>query len=194
MQGRVLDGDYISGWDKRQVNKEDNGNISSTAKSPAERKRAERERKKQLLLNEKSHGESRGVTNESPEVTTDKDKDKDKDLYPPLSPPEGKTGKNKFDPLSVELPEWLSPALWAEWVGYRKQLGKPIKTQQGVSGSINKLSAYRDKGHSPEYVVKLTMENEWRGLLVPEGMTSNKPRDVNAISQPDGFIPKGFRG
>ena len=38
------------------------------------------------------------------------------------------------------------------------------------------------------------MENEWRGLLVPEGMTSNKPRDVNAISQPDGFIPKGFRG
>ncbi|EPJ6120413.1 hypothetical protein PJ593_002259 [Klebsiella aerogenes] len=112
----------------------------------------------------------------------------------PLNPPEGKAGKNKFDPLSVELPEWLSPALWAEWVDYRKQLGKPIKTQQGVSGSINKLSAYRDKGHSPEYVVRLTMENEWRGLIVPEGMTSNKPRDVNAISQPDGFIPKGFRG
>ncbi len=45
MQGRVLDGDLITGWEKRQVLKEDNGNISQTAKSPAERKRAQRERK-----------------------------------------------------------------------------------------------------------------------------------------------------
>ncbi len=45
MQGRVLDGDLISGWEKRQVLKEDNGNVSQTAKSPAERKRAQRERK-----------------------------------------------------------------------------------------------------------------------------------------------------
>lgn len=44
MQGRVLDGDLITGWEKRQVLKEDNGNISQTAKSPAERKRAQRER------------------------------------------------------------------------------------------------------------------------------------------------------
>ncbi|MGK3355176.1 phage replisome organizer, partial [Escherichia coli] len=28
MQGRVLDGDLITGWEKRQVLKEDNGNIS----------------------------------------------------------------------------------------------------------------------------------------------------------------------
>lgn len=30
MQGRVLDGDLITGWEKRQVLKEDNGNIIST--------------------------------------------------------------------------------------------------------------------------------------------------------------------
>ncbi|EOT3406196.1 phage replisome organizer, partial [Escherichia coli] len=46
MQGRVLDGDLITGWEKRQVLKEDNGNISQTAKSPAERKRAQRERER----------------------------------------------------------------------------------------------------------------------------------------------------
>ncbi|EYX05431.1 hypothetical protein BW98_02500, partial [Escherichia coli O157:H7 str. 08-3037] len=46
MQGRVLDGDLISGWEKRQVMKEDNGNVSQTAKSPAERKRAQRERER----------------------------------------------------------------------------------------------------------------------------------------------------
>lgn len=113
---------------------------------------------------------------------------------PPLNPPGGKEAKNKFDPLSVELPEWLSPVLWAEWVGYRKQLGKPIKTQQGVSGSINKLTAYREQGHSPEYVIGLTMSNEWRGLLVPEGQMSRTRRDVNTISSPDNTIPPGFRG
>lgn len=113
---------------------------------------------------------------------------------PPLNPPKGKEAKNKFDPLAAELPEWLSPSLWAEWVGYRKQLGKPIKTQQGISGSINKLAAYREQGHSPEYVIGLTMSNEWRGLLVPDGAASKPRRDVNAISQPDNTIPPGFRG
>lgn len=129
--------------------------------------------------------------------TTNKDKDPDKDKElkdPPLNPPKEKSGKNKFDPLSVELPEWLSPVLWAEWIGYRKQLGKPLKTQQGVSGAINKLTAYREQGHSPEFVVNLTMSNQWVGLLVPDGMVNKPRRDVNQISQPDSAIPPGFRG
>ncbi|ECY6147774.1 DUF1376 domain-containing protein [Salmonella enterica subsp. enterica serovar Bron] len=123
-------------------------------------------------------------------------KDKNKDLKELKDPPKSPTGgdRNNFNPLSIELPEWLSPTLWAEWVGYRKQLGKPIKTLQEANGSINKLAAYRTQGHSPEFVVKLTMENEWRGLLVPEGTASKKRRDVNEISQPDNSIPTGFRG
>lgn len=111
---------------------------------------------------------------------------------PPFNPPREKTGGEKFNPLSVELPEWLSPASWTEWVNYRKQLGKPIKTPQGASGSINKLATYRQKGYSPEYVIELTMANEWRGLLVPEGHVQR--RDVNHISEVDNQIPQGFRG
>ena len=56
MQGRVLDGDLITGWEKRQVLKEDNGNISQTAKSPAERKRAQRERERKREQNGDCHG------------------------------------------------------------------------------------------------------------------------------------------
>ncbi|HAN5230398.1 phage replisome organizer [Escherichia coli] len=58
MQGRVLDGDLITGWEKRQVLKEDNGNISQTAKSPAERKRAQRERERKREQNGDCHGAS----------------------------------------------------------------------------------------------------------------------------------------
>ncbi|WP_258133721.1 DnaT-like ssDNA-binding domain-containing protein [Escherichia coli] len=86
MQGRVLDGDLITGWEKRQVSKEDNGNISQTAKTPAERKRAQREREKQREQNgdccgeisrdvTSCHDESRICHDESRHVTTDKDKD-----------------------------------------------------------------------------------------------------------------------
>ncbi|EFH9080685.1 phage replisome organizer [Escherichia coli] len=90
MQGRVLDGDLITGWEKRQVSKEDNGNISQTAKTPAERKRAQREREKQREKNgdcfveisrdvTACHDESRICHDESRHVTTDKDTDKDTD-------------------------------------------------------------------------------------------------------------------
>ena len=73
MQGRVLDGDLISGWEKRQVLKEDNGNVSQTAKSPAERKRAQREREKLRKQNEECHDESRICHDMSRRVTTDTD-------------------------------------------------------------------------------------------------------------------------
>ncbi|EMQ3414134.1 hypothetical protein WE666_005152, partial [Escherichia coli O117:H42] len=77
MQGRVLDGDLITGWEKRQVLKEDNGNISQTAKSPAERKRAQRERERKREQNGDCHGASRNVTHMSRRVTTDKDTDQE---------------------------------------------------------------------------------------------------------------------
>lgn len=72
MQGRVLDGDRLTGWDARQPKREDDGNAETGAKSALERKRAERERKK--LAGEKAarHELSRNVT-------TDKDTDTDKD-------------------------------------------------------------------------------------------------------------------
>ncbi|HAZ3531034.1 TPA: phage replisome organizer, partial [Escherichia coli] len=79
MQGRVLDGDLITGWEKRQVLKEDNGNISQTAKSPAERKRAQRERERKREQNGDCYGASRNVTHMSRRVTTDKDTDRDTD-------------------------------------------------------------------------------------------------------------------
>lgn len=79
MQGRVLDGDLITGWEKRQVLKEDNGNISQTAKSPAERKRAQRERERKREQNGDCHGASRNVTHMSRQVTTDTDTEKDTD-------------------------------------------------------------------------------------------------------------------
>ncbi|MED7560005.1 DnaT-like ssDNA-binding domain-containing protein [Escherichia coli O157] len=108
MQGRVLDGDLISGWEKRQVMKEDNGNVSQTAKSPAERKRAQREREKLRKHNADCHDESRRVTHMSRQVTTDKDTDKE------LNPTHNArmresipTSESNGAPLQTAEPEYL---------------------------------------------------------------------------------------
>ncbi|WP_261424382.1 DnaT-like ssDNA-binding domain-containing protein [Serratia proteamaculans] len=73
MQGRVLEGTCLSGWDKRQVKRDDSGNPETGAMSAAERKRAQRERQRLAKESQGGHDGSRKVT---------PDKDKDKDLKP----------------------------------------------------------------------------------------------------------------
>ena len=83
MQGRVMDGDCVSGWSKRQPKREDTGNPESGAKSSLQRKREQRERQKKEREETPGHSSSRSVT------TTHDRLDKrrlDKDLNP-LSPP-----------------------------------------------------------------------------------------------------------
>jgi hypothetical protein len=74
MQGRVLDGTHLTGWEHRQPKKEDHGNKKTGAKSATQRKREQREREKESRnKNEMSHE----CHDASHHVTTDKDKDKD---------------------------------------------------------------------------------------------------------------------
>jgi hypothetical protein len=123
----------------------------------------------------------------------EEEEEEDKDLKPPLNPPKGKKVSEKFDPLSVELPGWLSAELWAEWVGFRKELKKPIKTLRGVTASIKSLDEYRAQGHSPESVINHCIANEYQGLYAPQKAAQLK-RDINQLPGPDKQIPAGFRG
>ena len=79
MQGRVIEDNRLTGWEKRQPKREDSGDDESGAKSSAQRKKEQRERQKVAAAaaddkraNPSGHAVSRNVT-------TDKDKDKDKE-------------------------------------------------------------------------------------------------------------------
>ena len=81
MQGRVMEGNKLTGWEKRQPKREDSGDGESGAKSAAERKREQRERERLAqieLEKQQCHEASRNVT-------TDTDKDTEKELKPLLS-------------------------------------------------------------------------------------------------------------
>ncbi|MCT9843707.1 replication protein [Leclercia adecarboxylata ATCC 23216 = NBRC 102595] len=111
----------------------------------------------------------------------------------PSNPPRGKV---KFDPLSIPVPEWLDASSWSEWVAYRQQSGKAIKTELTVTKAFSLLKQCLDEGHDPVAVINASIANGYQGLFKPKfGLSSrNAGRDVNHISQPDKKIPVGFRG
>ncbi|ALZ98680.1 hypothetical protein APT61_12460 [Leclercia adecarboxylata] len=111
----------------------------------------------------------------------------------PSNPPKGKV---KFDPLSIPVPEWLDASSWREWVAYRQQSGKAIKTEMTVTKAFRLLKECLDEGHDPVAVINTSIANGYQGLFKPKfGLSSRKAvRDVNHISQPDKKIPAGFRG
>jgi hypothetical protein len=102
----------------------------------------------------------------------------------------------KFDPLSIPVPEWLDATAWGEWVAYRHQSGKAIKTELTVTKAYKLLKECLDAGHDPVAVINASIANGYQGLFKPKYSIQSRSsvRDVNHISQPDTEIPAGFRG
>ncbi|EPH7306914.1 TPA: replication protein [Klebsiella pneumoniae] len=74
-----------------------------------------------------------------------------------------------FDASAVQLPDWLSAEIWSSWVAYRRDLKKPIKSQQTVTQAINLLDRCRLNGYSPEEIINQSIANGWQGLFEPKG-------------------------
>jgi hypothetical protein len=97
------------------------------------------------------------VTAMSPEQGHTKDtitKDNKDNINNPLNP-----RAVSFDASAVQLPDWLSAEIWSSWVAYRRDLKKPIKSQQTVTQAINLLDRCRLNGYS---LKKLSTEHrQW---------------------------------
>ncbi|MEV9316115.1 replication protein [Klebsiella pneumoniae] len=89
---------------------------------------------------------------------------KDNINIPPKSP-----RAVSFDASAVQLPDWLSAEIWSSWVAYRRDLKKPIKSQQTVTQAINLLDRCRQNGYSPDEIINQSIANGWQGLFEPKG-------------------------
>lgn len=103
----------------------------------------------------------------SPNQVNTKDKhtkdNKDNINNPPKSP-----RAVSFDASAVQLPDWLSAEIWSSWVAYRRDLKKPIKSQQTVTQAINLLDRCRLNGYSPDEIINQSIANGWQGLFEPK--------------------------
>ncbi|HGG5186065.1 TPA: replication protein [Salmonella enterica] len=101
---------------------------------------------------------------------------KDNSNNPPKSP-----RAVSFDASSVQLPDWLSSITWSSWVEYRRDLKKPIKSQQTVTQAINLLDRCRLNGYTPEEIINRSIANGWQGLFEPDGQ-AKRSRDTDQES------------
>lgn len=190
---------------------------SAAGKASVQSRRNRKETQSASESNTCSTGVGSVLEQEANKQATNKDTDPDKktDLkdHPPNPPCEGdvvdgeksvkKNRAEKFNPLNVELPDWLPAPLWTEWVEFRRALGKPVKTPQGATGAIRKLDDYRQQGFSPGVVIRHSIANEYQGLFAPDSGSDKPPggnrgRDspprIQDLPPPDNVIPPGFRG
>jgi phage replication O-like protein O len=142
--------------------------------------------------NRDNHPQIKG--NVSPETGNTKDilpkTDKHKDIKPPKSP---KGESKKFDPSSVELPEWLDPIAWSEWVQYRNESKKPISTELTVTKAFKLLKECLDEGHDPTEIINTSIASSYQGLFKPKFPIRKHP-SATATSKPMDHIPEGFTG
>lgn len=94
-----------------------------------------------------------------------------------------------FDALAVQLPDWLSAEIWSSWVAYRRDLKKPIKSQQTVTQAINLLDRCRLNGYSPEEIINRSIANGWQGLFEPNGA---KPQPSQQVRVTENFAGKDY--
>jgi hypothetical protein len=196
MQGRVLDGVQVSGWDARQPKREDSGNPETGAKSASQRKREQREREKAKAQDDSCHARSRTVTTDKDK---EEDKDKSKEQEPPL-PPKGEAvaaapGKGepsanpvkpspKFDPMSA-CPPNVTPEIWQSWVKCRKEQGKPLK-QTTCEAQAKQLADHPN----PDEVIRRSIAAGWQGLFPERVGTTSAPGPVT--SRHHGFEKRDY--
>ncbi|MFH8134188.1 phage replisome organizer [Pantoea osteomyelitidis] len=134
MQGRVLDGNRVKGWDKRQATSANARNGGKPAKSGAERAREYRERKKQREMGSQSVT-SRNVTScdsnsVTPQIREDK-KRRDINNKPPVVPHGDVTQGSDCDAVT--------PTFEAFWEIYPQRAGSNSKTK-ALKAWDNRLS------------------------------------------------------
>ena len=105
MQGRVLDGNLVKGWETRQVAREDGS---------AERAKAWREAKKQAKTAESNESE-RNRTQSKRKQTPDKDTDKEKNTS------------------AIAQPDGVSDSVWQDFLKIRKAKRAPM-TDTALAG------------------------------------------------------------
>lgn len=88
-----------------------------------------------------------------------------------------------FDASAVQLPDWLSAEIWSSWVAYRRDLKKPIKSQQTVTQAINLLDRCRLNGYSPEEIINQSIANGWQGLFEPKGARPQRRQECRVTER-----------
>lgn len=96
-----------------------------------------------------------------------------------------KPKRSKFNPASIQLPDFVSPDSWESFVKHRKDIGKPV-TEQGAKLTLAKLA--KTPGDADE-MLRTSVERGWTGVF-----PLDKPTRKGAATSPalDQYTERGL--
>lgn len=141
MAGRVIDGDRLTGWERRQPKRERENDDSS--------QRVKRHR--DAKANAVTGNVTPCNTMQRQETPREEKKREDKNKTP-------------LTPQGGSLPDWVPGPEWLAFEKMRRAIRKPM-TDDARKLALGKLSDLRDAGNDPARVLNQSVMNSWQGLF-----------------------------
>lgn len=151
MQGKVLDGARLTGWERRQPKRED----SSAGRVAKHRQR----------LKEQGNAPADDVTQcNAPET------DAETEAESPSEKSEGAKARKRAPRIvDLEIPDWMPSQAWADFCDMRRRQSKSAFTVAAAKGIVADLVQFHAEGHDVEAILMKSVKRGYRGVFKPEG-------------------------
>ena len=207
MQGRVIEGSMLSGWEKRQPAREDAIGIENGAKTAAERKRTQRERERAVAVDGEGYAMSRNVTQcHAPETETETETETEPPQPPSVVAPLAEAAKSSSSAPDSPLAkparaERLPPALGVsdlvaegvekqhaeDWLKVRREKRAPL-----TRTAWDQVTAEAGKaGITVAEAVRIAATNSWQGFKASWLAKAAAPSRQNGRPSPHILPPAG---
>jgi len=181
MQGRVLDGDYLAGWEKRQPKREREDDNST------ERSRQSRQRQKEPKEQVQRHATPCNA-NDSQE-TPRLDEIRIEEIR--QEEPKAKTKASaapKYSPLDDLVSSGVDPQVASDWLKVRKTK-KSESTKTGIDGVLQKIA---DAGMTADQGIRICCERGWAGFNSAWIENSQQQARASPSAKPEKFDPTAY--
>ena len=89
-------------------------------------------------------------------------------------------------------PDWVPKLEWSEFVKMRRKIRHPL-TEFACQLIVGDLEKFRKQGYDPGAVLQESIKNGWRGVFIPNGGRSGRPRCSELTVGQGPVVPDGVR-
>lgn len=127
------------------------------------------------------HADARSPHTDAPVTVTGTETENRK---PEPSAERAPRSRAKFDPATIDLPDWIDREAWTTWCSDRKTRGKPI-TEAAARLQVKQLGEYLQAGHLPEAVIAHSIAGGFQGLYPPKSNTVHGGKPAESFRERD---------
>jgi len=82
--------------------------------------------------------------------------------------------------VQIELPSWIDPSIWNDYLEMRKKIRKPA-TQKAQELIIKKLEQLKLSGQDPNRVLEQSIENSWQGVFPLKEVSEDQDLELKRL-------------